>query len=78
MQAILEYLNFRRVFLIQEILYNSNLTLDEINKHRGALHEVDQAILLPQTAKKHHDFKEEQLKAMRAQEGIKTEPSKSN
>jgi len=53
---VLEYLNFRRVLLIQEILYNSKLTLDELNKHRGALHELDQIMLLPQTAKKRYEM----------------------
>lgn len=53
---VLEYLNFRRVLLIQEILYNKGLTLDELNQTRGALHEIDQIMTLPQTAKKRHEM----------------------
>lgn len=43
---------------MQEILYNNKLTLDELNKHRGALHEVDQLLVIPQTAKKRSEMGE--------------------
>lgn len=57
---VLEYLNFRRVIAIQEILYNSKLDQDAINKLRGQLYEIDQMMMLPQTAKAHHEMAETQ------------------
>jgi len=43
---------------MQEILYNSKLTKEEQDRHRGALHEIDQVMLLPQTAKKRFEMGE--------------------
>jgi hypothetical protein len=37
--------------MMQEILYNSKLTEKQIDYCRGALHELDQIIKLPHTAK---------------------------
>jgi hypothetical protein len=37
--------------MMQEILYNSQLTEKQIDYCRGALHELDQIIKLPHTAK---------------------------
>lgn len=57
-QPILEYLNFRRVVMMQEILYNSKLTPTQQDNNRGALHELDQLLLLPQTAKRQQQIVE--------------------
>ena len=44
--------------MMQEILYNSKLTEAEMNQKRGALHELDQVLLLPQTAKRQQQMVE--------------------
>jgi hypothetical protein len=49
---------------MQEILYNSKLDKEAQDKHRGALHEIDQLLLLPQSAKAYYQMKEQGLKAV--------------
>jgi hypothetical protein len=46
--------------MIQEILYNNKLTNEETIRLRGALHELDQLILLPQTAEVQQKVVEQQ------------------
>jgi hypothetical protein len=58
MALVLEYLNFRRVLVIQEILYNKKLTEKETDFLKGALHELDQILLLPQTARSRFELGE--------------------
>lgn len=64
------YLNFRRVVVIQNILYNKELTEDQINHHRGQLYELDQMLLMPKNVK---DMVEFQKRGIAIQDGRKSD-----